>query len=603
MSMLRMILTNHMGYMDRDGKTALLQAEEAFTPLRFRVLRQDGKVLYEGTPRAYGPVGRWGTGSYWLMEFTEVREHGLVYIEAEAPEEAIRSQLFEITGMVRDMRLINAGVSYFKAQRATGEWDAADRHVSFRGGYREGTVDAHGGWWDASGDVGKHLSHLSHTGWCNPQQTAFSVYALLRLYEVLGCEEQYGIMRRRILDEATYGADFLMRMRAPSGSFFRSVSRRDSFAPVSDNRALQMEFRRSSGQFEEGFKAPTEGEEQVTDAYYETSLRSGGGTAIAALACVARHPYPGSDFHTDAYLTSAKEAYRYLREHNAEYTNDGKWNIVDTYCALLAAAELYQTSGETGYLRDARNYAGTLIEGMKNFREGHGKWFVRENGEPFYHAADEGLPLVALAVYSEAEPDSALKERAVCAMDDACSHISAGMCRDGNPFSYPRYTLCTAGGLAERFFFPHDSPASPWWQGDNARICSLAAGLLMAGCSLGREKAEGAVGLAQNVFNWILGLNPFDACMMEGYGRNNIQYSFHGRYDFLACPGGIVNGITSAPEDEEGICFCTDPQADGTGDNWRWAEQWQPHASWFLLAMGYCQKARKAACDVALRKS
>ena len=99
---------------------------------------------------------------------------------------------------------------------------------------------------------------------------------------------------------------------------------------------------------------------------------------------------------------------------------------------------------------------------------------------------------------------------------------------------------------------------------------------------------------AENIVNWIMGLNPFDACMMEGYGRNNIQYSFQGRFDFLAAPGGIVNGITSDEKDEEGICFCMHPGQDNEiRDNWRWAEQWIPHTAWFLLMMGGIQLVRK----------
>ena len=81
-----------------------------------------------------------------------------------------------------------------------------------------------------------------------------------------------------------------------------------------------------------------------------------------------------------------------------------------------------------------------------------------------------------------------------------------------------------------------------------------------------------------------MGLNPFDSCMIEGYGKNNIEYFFQNRYDFLNCPGGIVNGITSNTHDESGIEFVAEPTEE-VNDNWRWAEQWIPHASWYLYAM------------------
>ena len=83
--------------------------------------------------------------------------------------------------------------------------------------------------------------------------------------------------------------------------------------------------------------------------------------------------------------------------------------------------------------------------------------------------------------------------------------------------------------------------------------------------------------------DWIMGQNPFDASMIEGFGRNNPEYFFFNNYDYINIPGGIVNGITSGVYDEESIDLITEPTAD-ISDNWRWAEQWIPHVSWFMLA-------------------
>ena len=40
-------------------------------------------------------------------------------------------------------------------------------------------MDVHGGWYDASGDVSKYLSHLSYANYLNPQQTPLAVWGLL----------------------------------------------------------------------------------------------------------------------------------------------------------------------------------------------------------------------------------------------------------------------------------------------------------------------------------------------------------------------------------------------------------------------------------------
>ena len=96
---------------------------------------------------------------------------------------------------------------------------------------------------------------------------------------------------------------------------------------------------------------------------------------------------------------------------------------------------------------------------------------------------------------------------------------------------------------------------------------------------------------ADDQIAWVLGLNPFDTCMLEGAGRHIIDYYFQNQYDFIGAPGGIVNGITSGIEDEEGIEFVMNPdEHPEIQDNWRWAEQWLPHASWFLYAVGLKMK-------------
>jgi hypothetical protein len=86
---------------------------------------------------------------------------------------------------------------------------------------------------------------------------------------------------------------------------------------------------------------------------------------------------------------------------------------------------------------------------------------------------------------------------------------------------------------------------------------------------------------ARDQLNWILGLNPFDACMLHGFGRNNPEYE----PDYPNAFGGICNGITAGFADEEDIDFLPDLYARRREQRWRWSEQWIPHAAWYLLAV------------------
>lgn len=577
------LLTNHLGYESTDYKKAVYQGLEGDKAEQFSLLDENDTKIYTGQAQPSGTVEHWNTGSYWVLDFSPVTKPGKYVIELATTHGPVQSFPFEITEHLHSMRMLNAANYYFKAQRSSGEWLAEDRCLPFEG-EREGTRDVHGGWYDATGDYGIHMSHLSHSTIHNPQQVGWSAYVFFKAADLMieSKNREYSMMERRMLDEGTYGADFIMRMKLASGTFLRSIQRGFALDCVHGTRNIGFEYHGSSDQFSE--KAETADEEIIRDENYEVSFRSGGGMCIAALAAASRHYYPGTDFSQREYISAAEEAWHYLYRNNEKHTNDGQWNLIDEYCALYAAVELYQATREYEYLSRAEEMAGRIFGRMT----AHGDdmaWFDVLPGQPFYSAADEGLPILALLAYAEIAPDAADKAKAVQSAEKAirwCLHLTV---QGANPFGYPRYQYREEDGrIVTRFFFRHESTAKPWWQGDNARLASLsAAARAVADITSDEALKEQLLRFAQDQLNWILGCNPFDACMMEGYGRNNIQYFFNGRYDFINCPGGICNGVTSGLHDEEGIAFIDQP-TDEVNDNWRWAEQWIPHVSWFILA-------------------
>jgi hypothetical protein len=129
-----------------------------------------------------------------------------------------------------------------------------------------------------------------------------------------------------------------------------------------------------------------------------------------------------------------------------------------------------------------------------------------------------------------------------------------------------------------QWFYPHDNPSGYWWQGENARLASLAAAAQGVSAATG-EGGPAAAG--RRWVDWILGANPFDRCMLQGRGRHNPAYT--PPYD--NAPGGVCNGITSGFADENDIAFAPAPQRDDPAQNWRWGEQWLPHGAWLLYAL------------------
>ena len=585
------ILTNHIGYDCGDTKNAVYQRQSDETPVSFRVIcDKTGAVCFEGAPVEAGEVDNWGTGYYYTLRFDEVKTPGQYYIEVSDNKGAVvRSYPFKIGENLLETSTLSAVGYYFKAQRSTGEYEAADRNIPFMYGKREGRVDAHGGWYDATGDYGVHLSHLSHTTYFNPQQASFSAYAFFKMNDLLEEADYpyYTMLKRRLIEEGMYGADFLMRMRAPSGNFFVTKSRTmDAYGPVASMRVLGAYHRNPTGRKGGGTWGSVD---EITEYDYETSFRAGGGYAIAALAYAARVTYP-SDYTKEEYLQAAVRAYDYLYANNELYANDGKWNLVDEYCALDAVIEIYKTTKEIDYLRRARALAKRIIDRYIPIDDTMGYLSVNGTDRPFFHAADAGMPVVNLLNYCAVERQAEDKAAVLAVCEKLMRHELSVTNEVANPFGYARQFVEHGDGTKEnQFFYPHDVETAPWWQGQNARIASLAAAARsLAYYTKDADLAAALRKYADDQINWVLGLNPFDSCMLEGEGRNNIDYFFEGeRRDFIQCPGGIVNGITSALHDEHGIAFHADA-TDEVNDNWRWAEQWIPHATWYMYAL--CMK-------------
>jgi len=157
-----------------------------------------------------------------------------------------------------------------------------------------------------------------------------------------------------------------------------------------------------------------------------------------------------------------------------------------------------------------------------------------------------------------------------------------------NPFGYARQlTQDKDGNRKIAFFFPHNTEVAPWWQGENARLASLATAAHLAAKQFpdDPEFQRKLRAFATNQLDWILGANPFDSSMMNGVGRNNPVYMFFDSWEFTNAPGGISNGITAGFKDESDIDFNLTYKQTGADNDWRWQEQWLPHGAWYILAV------------------
>ncbi|EGA72062.1 endoglucanase-related protein [Vibrio sinaloensis DSM 21326] len=559
-----LLLTNHIGYEALGPKQAVLMTRKPrlSTTTALLVCADSHQTVANFDIEKGTKVANWHQGNFFRIDFSAFLEQGSYYLRVDN----LRSEIFTIgQGLLLNTTLSDV-IHYFKSQRCGGAFDKQDHAIPLLG--REQTVDVHGGWYDASGDVSKYLSHLSYANYLNPQQTPMVVWNLLKGLELLSDNSDIPAFTQvRMREEALFGADFLYRMQSPDGFFYMTVF--DKWSKDIKQREV------CAYATQDGHKS----------ADFQAGYRQGGGITVAALAAASRLDESG-DFSCQEYLAAAEKGYWHLREFNLQYLNDGEENIIDEYCALIAAVELYKTTQKPEYLSESRDWATRLQARQLSDEQFSHFWSANQDGSrPYYHAAEAGLPTIALCTYLDIESDTRLRESAYQTVINSLQfELEISHCV-ANPFGYPRqYVKSVDGPKRDAFFVAQNNETGYWWQGENARLGSLSTMAFTALAHVQDDTLKPALlQLAQNALNWVLGLNPYHMCMLDGHGHNNPDYLPH--LGFFNAKGGVCNGITAGFEDEQDIAFNPAKQKDDMLQNWRWGEQWIPHGAWYLLAV------------------
>jgi hypothetical protein len=548
-----LLLVNHLGYESHGAKFAVVNldnTEETLPSLVFSIVDEANNSVFSGELSAFGEVDNWQKGVFYQAQFDSVKLQGWYRLKIGET----LSHLFRIKDN-NYQPLITPVLNYINHNRCQGANNEKDKHAKFIG-EREGSVDVSGGWYDASGDWSKYLSHLSYANYMNPQQIPMVAWSMLELAESQPNNSE-------ALDEALFGADYLTRIQDEAGYFYMTVF--DKWSKVAESREI------CAYETQKGHK---------TDMY-QAAFRQGAGMSIAALARASRLPIGASEsnqeneFSGRDYLVAAVKGFEHLLAHNTDYCDDGKENIIDDYCALMAAVELYRCTQESSYKQHAQLRVDNLLNRLSSDANFSGWFRADDEGErPFSHAAEEGLPILALMhFYQYIEKNETVKT----AIDQVFAFWFEISEKVANPFSYVRhYVKPVNSEKTDQFFFTHDNESGYWWQGENARLGSIATVCFKYQSVFSEDKKIHSLGYQQ--LNWMMGVNPFDACMIEGYGRNNPEY----RDDWPGHTGAVCNGITSGLTDESAIALC---ESDDDEQSWRWGEQWLPHGAWWIMAL------------------
>lgn len=590
---------NQVGYDAGQPFTVIVKSDAQLDEAEFSLMSNGSAVKTGKLSKGTNPDNWLNSGKFYTASLDGDVAPGTYKLQINENGQPQESGEFKVEKNALAQNTLASVLNYFYEDRADNsqimDWDSKVQVYGSQGKTR----DVRGGWYDASGDVSKYLSHLSYANNLNPQQIPLTVWSLAYAAEHIPAMLASASTKAKTDEEAVYGADFLVRMLDDEGFFYMTVF--DNWGAGSR------------------YLCAFTGSDGVKSADYKAAFREGGGMAIAALARASKLSVHG-EFTNEQYLAAAKKGFEHLQGKqsiggNCEYCDDNKENIIDDYTALLAATELYIATEKVDYLKDARARAKNLINRLSD--DGY-FWSDDAKTRPFWHASDAGLPLVALVRYAEVEskitmnsPSELIDWYCVDMIGASCYNYNAKDALDAikahlewlvkvtneteNPFGYARQTYKTQNAIKNGFFIPHDNESNYWWQGESARIASLAAASVTAARMLqnrGFTDSASVYKYATDQFDWILGKNPYSTCMMYKKGVKNPKiYDGQSNYD-ETLEGGIANGITGKNKDGSGIAW----DDDGVGavgfdammeswQNWRWIEQWLPHSTWYLMAL------------------
>ena len=398
-------------------------------------------------------------------------------------------------------------------------------------------ADVTGGYHNA-GDYHKHMD----------DNTPVSVYAMADAYEkeksFFGALDQDGNGRADILDEAVWGAEWMLKMINPkTGHSWRNITN-------------DVEYRGIPERDTDGITNTSD------DRLIDTNdPLDWGSWNIASFAALSRHV---SD---PRYLEAAAKLWA-VNEENLIKSREPR--------ALVAAIEMFRTTSDERYARAAEQ----LVVNLLPLQDAHGWFAPAPGGAPQFRIVDEGVIPAALALYVLAWPEA---ESAHAAKESIRRYFAWSLHLADNPFGIIRHR----SGV-DLFYF---KSREEWFGGSNSAYCSTAWAARLAGQVFQDEPGFSAQlrEHAANQLNWVLGMNPLGLCMFEGKG-NSSRIRYHHTYSTIpghergAVPGLIPNGIIRDPSNADRPWF---DLRSGTGSpvGAESAEPWLPHNAYYLLTV------------------
>jgi hypothetical protein len=126
------VLVDQVGYEPQATKVALVAGTAGdAAPETFALIDvASGKTVLDGRLKRAGDVYDWRGMTFWSADFSARREPGRYVLRISSAGEQVMSCAFTIDREVLERQTLSNVLYYFKGQRASGDFDRADRHLA-----------------------------------------------------------------------------------------------------------------------------------------------------------------------------------------------------------------------------------------------------------------------------------------------------------------------------------------------------------------------------------------------------------------------------------------------------------------------------------------
>lgn len=544
------IVLSQVGFLPKSRKTVIYRVSPDETPPETLALRDVGggsKPITRPLVKASGDVPNCLIG-----DFSDLEREG--FYQAAAGRERCAPFFIRPDAW---RRTLPKAVSYHHAQRCGVAVPNIHPACHLDDARRRDTgehVDVTGGWHDA-GDLRKWMDATMMAG-----------FGLLRLARHLGDHwDLAGSGLHVLLDEMRWGNRYFLKMQDKDGRVWADtaggVSGDNSDNHWTDNQAGTAD-----------------------DRYINTAKPAMVQAMFIALQAMVSQAFAASDRnYAQSCLGTGVRCWE--NTEHPKSTRDLSWR-------LLAAVELHRATRDAAYAAEAaklgQSLAALQASGyMASQKVVRGFWTTGSSHQaPYWEPVYSALPAIAMLELATALPSHADASRWRDAVrlyiDDYVVPMSSRSAYGVLPLGLflgsptPETYRPLEGELTYRYFMP--TRQRSWWLGVTSHLESHAVLLAAASKVFSKPEYRDA---AFRQLEWVMGNNPFGACLMTGEGaRNSYPYSrFVG-----PLIGGIVNGIAGNADDVPILQM-------EYGNDWRTGEYWTPHNAFYLWALSQLESA------------